>query len=315
MTTLNDYSLGTVLILDQELWHRQITEPTIRRWSAQFSGRVRNEDEEQALALAALSHFMFFGEAELRVLSQALFQEHLWYPLAREFRQAHDNTIDEQKIERAVRKELDETVIVGPGNPSESAAHLLYHFRVSNDLPLGIFSSPSAVINSTPEELGTLRRLVMVDDLCGTGKTAAKYRQELVEPLREKHPNPGQLETLYLTLFGTVEGLRNASEHFTARTAMFIDDTYKAFGTVSRYFRDGSLGAGLSISRAEARTIFATYGEALFPEHPLGYGDCQLLLGFAHNIPNNTLPVLWSTGGEPPWQPIFPRYGKRLDWE
>ena len=40
---------------------------------------------------------------------------------------------------------------------------------------------------------------------------------------------------------------------------------------------------------------------------PLGYNDCQMLLGFHHNTPNNTLPIFWR---EKNWTPIFKRYAK-----
>ena len=49
-------------------------------------------------------------------------------------------------------------------------------------------------------------------------------------------------------------------------------------------------------------------GAQLNPSAPLGYGGCQLLLGFAHNVPNNTLPIFWLQ--DEAWFPVFKRYHK-----
>ena len=38
----------------------------------------------------------------------------------------------------------------------------------------------------------------------------------------------------------------------------------------------------------------------------------KLLIGFAHNIPNNTLPIIWGEGtSAAPWHALFRRYEKR----
>ena len=52
------------------------------------------------------------------------------------------------------------------------------------------------------------------------------------------------------------------------------------------------------------------YGKKLFPAHPIGYEDGQLLLGFTHNTPDNAPPIFWDEGRNTPWAPIFVRYDK-----
>ena len=47
------------------------------------------------------------------------------------------------------------------------------------------------------------------------------------------------------------------------------------------------------------------YGKMAYPKAPLGFDDGQLLIGFSHNIPDNTVPIIWSTENE--WNGIFPR--------
>jgi hypothetical protein len=57
------------------------------------------------------------------------------------------------------------------------------------------------------------------------------------------------------------------------------------------------------------------YGSQLDCTAPLGFSDCQLLIGFHHNTPNSTLPIIWfDEPGGPPWTPIFRRYSKYFGW-
>jgi hypothetical protein len=58
------------------------------------------------------------------------------------------------------------------------------------------------------------------------------------------------------------------------------------------------------------KQIAHSYG-SLLSGHPLGYKDGQLLLGFAHNTPDNTPPIFWSEGHREPWSPVFIRYDKQ----
>ncbi|ODS33966.1 MAG: hypothetical protein SCARUB_00939 [Candidatus Scalindua rubra] len=60
-------------------------------------------------------------------------------------------------------------------------------------------------------------------------------------------------------------------------------------------------------------------GDKVCPPHPLGYGDCGLLVAYHFQCPNNNLPIVWADGdnnsfinsegqktGGYPWIPLFP---------
>ena len=67
--------------------------------------------------------------------------------------------------------------------------------------------------------------------------------------------------------------------------------------------------------KGRARDLCLRCGEQLVPSHPLGYRDGQLLLGFSHNTPDNTLPVFWYEERDGPnWRPMFRRYPKGYGW-
>lgn len=51
-------------------------------------------------------------------------------------------------------------------------------------------------------------------------------------------------------------------------------------------------------------------GNSLCPKHPLGYGDCGLLVSYFFQCPNNSLPIFWAGGPHSEdctyWNPLFP---------
>ena len=308
MATSEDH-LKTILTLENEIWHQGINMATIREWVEQFTGQVLPADRERDLALALLARLMFFGQRELEILCKSLFTEHLWCEIAHRHRREHGDTTDVDEIIRAVEEELENTLIVGPGSPADSGPHLLYYFRNANRLRSDMFITSAELMSRNSEELKNLRRIVLLDDLCGTGKTAGRYHNKLIAPLLARHQHLANASLLYLTLFATAHGLREARKYFKSYAAMFIDDTYKCFGLQSRYFDEGGRPLVSDISRQDALNIFTSYGKLLYRRHPLGYKDSQLLLAFSHNTPNNSLPVLWSNGTpDHPWYPILRRH-------
>jgi hypothetical protein len=104
----------------------------------------------------------------------------------------------------------------------------------------------------------------------------------------------------------------NAIENIKSHTAVSIicpqvlDNSCRAFSETSAIFPDLS-------KRETAKSICKFYGQRLVSERDaLGYKDSQVLLGFHHNIPDNTLPVIWAeTEIETKrWQPLFKRRAK-----
>jgi hypothetical protein len=90
-----------------------------------------------------------------------------------------------------------------------------------------------------------------------------------------------------------------------------LDETFRVFSDTSRYYD----GIELPYDKDLAKDIASFYGRKLDLSHPLGYKDGQMLLGFSHNVPDNTLPIFWFD--EPdgyPWIAIFPRCPKEYGW-
>jgi len=67
-----------------------------------------------------------------------------------------------------------------------------------------------------------------------------------------------------------------------------------------------------SVTRGElrfVRGILLALGRELTPQISLGFGDLAALVAFHNTVPNNTLPIFWSSGtvNGRPWRPLSPR--------
>lgn len=229
------------------------------------------------------------------------------------------NTKDVPLLRKQYQDQLAATRFVGLGNPAESGAHLLYVFRQVNGLPKDYFADLLSAFASKPSRTrageieykirdASVNRIVFFDDIVGSGTQARQYLSEELNRIRAGDPN---FELSFLSLFATTEGLErlNVPELFDGRaTCLFeLDSSFRAFSVDARYFADSPAWFNAVDFQAMARQ----YGASLQPRLPVGYKDGQLLLAFAHNTPDNTLPIFWDQGTRTQWHPIFPRFDKK----
>jgi hypothetical protein len=191
---------------------------------------------------------------------------------------------------------------------------LLYSFRQVNSIPVDLFVEKNDIfngfINGRPTGLACpdVRHYVFVDDMCGSGHQGAEYSREVALPIQRL--SGGKATTYYYALFGLKNGInyiRQNGYFSDVRAVIEMDESFQAFSDLSRFYSD----TDLPFDKTKAKTICHKYGSLLCPGFPLGYGDCQLLLGFHHNTPDNTLPIFWADqdAGQP-WTPIFKRFAK-----
>lgn len=310
-------TLTTRLVtLDERAWEGKADGPTIENWLRNFVGRTgHNPDVEKLHALYLLSQFMYFGSREIRVLLKAMYRELYLLPLAQEIRA---QAVDRADFLHKMQDAREATKFLGVGNPSESGVHLLYYFRQENGLSKNAFLD-SAQIYKITESNGTRRRIVrhtnikryvFLDDMCGSGETAIRYSKDLVPELISEIPD---VELYYFSIFATSAGLdriRRETAFGNRCGAVYeLDESYKWSKENSRYL----LGLAPGLDPKLLVDVASTYGATLLPNHPMGYEDSQLLLGFFHNTPDNTLPVIWcdpENGAAGHWYPIFRRYPK-----
>jgi hypothetical protein len=300
--------------LNETIWESRANNPILGHWLDNFSGECGEKCEERAHALYLLSHFIYFGEKEIRELLRSLYRDLFKYPIIKDIRERNQDTLDISLIEKEFDKELKATRFLGIGNPSESGTHLLYYFRQVNTLPKNLFINGHEIFKRYGDDgnlelrSDSIKRYVFIDDLCSSGSQASRYSRELLENLKNLKPD---VKVMYYPLFGLQEGLEKVrNTKFDSVEAVFtFDDSFESFNECSRYFKN--VEQCRHIRKEFARQMCRQYGEKICPSYPLGYKDNQLLLGFHHNIPDNTLPIIWSKGtNEKKWSPIFTRYEK-----
>ncbi len=311
--------IDKLMTLNDHLWEGRVDRPRINRWLTNFTGVTTDESSEHNYALLLLSHVMYFGERELRELLHALYRDRYRYRLIQQIRNHYGRTTSLAAIHQKYRAALNSTRFLPVGNPSESGTHLLYWFRQENRLPHDLFNHPDDRFferrPAQPDDTGpNVRRLVFVDDFCGSGTQAAEFATIHLPRFRQLASGGAvSLEIGYLVLFATAAGISHLSD-LTGETSFDwietvyeLDHTYKIFSDNARQFA----AVPTDLDRAAVRDFARTYGARLYPNDPLGFEDGQLLLAFHHNTPDNSLPILWSgPPHHPHWNNLFRRYMK-----
>ena len=301
--------------LNELLWEGRVTRPELDQWLENFSGDCMPEELERVHALFLLTKFLYFGQKEVYELLRAMFRDLFRHRLSVMVRQSLVNKDDFDMMHIKFEDELRKTRFLGLGNPAESGTHILYYFRQINALPKEIFANPHDLFSDRLDDPGTkwnreVRRLVFIDDFCGTGKQAKEMGVKYVPLMRRVAENSKiKIKVWYLTLLATTSGLNNVRacgvfDHVEAVSE--LDSTYRVFDPSSQVY----VNPPNSLLKGDAETIVRHYGELLQPGHPLGFRDCQLLVGFHHNVPDNTLPIISREMTNPRWHPIFRRFDK-----
>ena len=303
-------------LLNQTNWEGRVPKNVLEEWVSQFEECEESAWDEQSQTLFLLSHFLYFGQVEIRSLLRSLYRDLVRAPALRAIRRCRNDTLDMALINAEYTNRHDNYRYLALGNPSESSMHLLYYFRQENSLPRSLFIHPHEIFEPTISDgvvgyqlrSSNVEKYIFLDDMCGSGHQAIQYGQNVVRPLKALSPNA---KVEYFALFGTSSGLdtiRGAEFFDTVEAVYEFDGSFRALEECSRIFSGGDPAPNRLIVRGTCEK----YGRRLCPQHPLGYNDGQLLLGFSHNTPDNTLPIFWggshAASGE--WKPIFSRYHK-----
>jgi len=309
---LKDKLLAKIKVLSETIWDQRANRTEIDLWLHNFQSDDKEKQEKERLhALYLLSQFMYFASNEMRVLLHSMYRDLIRYPIVERIRKSNEDTTDISFINEEFKNELSKTRFLGVGNPSESGTHLLYYFRQESVLEKKLFINSHEIFshdNGPQATLAfpTIKRYVFIDDFSGGGTQAVRYLKNVVKLIKEL--NQG-IEVWYFVLFANESALKHIRDNTKINKceAIFkLDDTYKCFGENSRYTPDEEI-----LDMDFTHEMTRSYGDKLQPEHPLGYADNQLLLGFFHNTPNNTLPIIWfDEKNDYEWSPIFRRYPK-----
>ena len=310
--------------LNETLWENRVPWHLICKWLDVFE-----TENEKKSALFLLSHFMYYNVPIMRHLLIALFRDNYRYPIIAEYRTTHEYDMQDLYVEQYFQSILCHSYFLPIGNPSESGAHMLYFFRQTNHLSRRNFVTTDQVLSSLEMDENSAfkdaKYFIFIDDFCGTG-TQVEHDNSVKRFVKNIKDRNDSVNIFYFPIFATEDGLKKLkdSQVFTkVECAVMLDETYKCFGNYSRFFNEQT-----DVSKQDAKALSEKYSRSIIADeydhdsaiqkrftkekwienNLLGYGDCQLLIGFYHNTPNNTIPIFW---GECNGRvPVFKRYQK-----
>ncbi len=188
--------------------------------------------------------------------------------------------------------------------PSSSGGKFLYDYRKDLGLPENVF--PNESIDKV--DLSGIKAVIFFDDIIGSGSQAIRFAKKKLKSV--------EIDKYYLALLAFDKGLKKLKDTHLFKeiiVAKELTEEYKAFSPESEVFSNEE-------ERERLKLMCIKYGEKLYPEGkhgegPLGYDDSQALIIFDHNVPNNTLPIIWASPNNEKakgvvWNPLWERKSK-----
>ena len=268
---------------------RQITSDDIRQWLAQVES-----NEDRRLLFKVLQNVRFVGEPEVR----------------EKWAQAHRRLRGKLPpfTRRSLTEQRQDILVTYADGPGKSGAYYAGLYAAVNEISTQRVVEPGLVTDAIDAvDEGAIRGVVVVDDMLGTGQNLVDKLMQRVEQFKAASIGEG-IPLLVVVLSGTSQG--------EARVRAYVErDLHNAELEVCELLEPNCFAFGPSIGfwsseeeKQKARALIIELGTQVQRRRPLGYGDQGLLLTFARNCPDNTLPILHSRGrGERVWRPIFPR--------
>lgn len=256
-------------------WSVPVTMEHMRQWVNQF------DPADYDLAVRVAQNLTVVGNSHLREALSAAFRK-----LSR----------SAAKAGAAITN--TNTVYAGVGDSAKSGALIAYHFRVLHDLPQSNFRE---VDDPVDFDVDAIKNFVLLDDMIGTGKTAADDVERLAV---EVYPSRSGANIYVLAACGYRDGMKNVTDRTGA--AVFAGFEFGEEDTARS--PDSQLYHGLSHPEREDLTRRLKEHCRRISTSELGYGNVGGLLAFEFNTPNTTLPIVWADGHR--WYPLFPRATK-----
>ena len=274
--------IAEITLTNELVWDNRINQYLIDDWLSNFQGDVFDDVEyEKSLALWLLTNFVFYNESEVNHLCKTVYTDFIHKQL--------ENTTA-QDVDVALNQIHAQTMFTGIGEVGESGAMVMYLFRTVNNI--GIHDiQPSARVD--------FDRIVFVDDVTLSINQYSQVWKYLKDQIKVYNDKDIHLITLVASE-DAIEFL--GSKGVSVTNAITLNEHSRAFYKKSYVFQLNS------DHRSNAKKLCKHYGKKCLPSDPLGYSNSQYLFGFYYNIPDNTLPIIWSSQNN--WKPIFRRYHK-----
>lgn len=248
-------------------YRHSITEERIDRWLLQFDRGHRD------LAARVLDCVDFVNHEHIAIAFRSIL-----------------NSLDGWDIDESNRRGRWRFVAYS-GSAGESGDSMLHRFRLATGLHNkkynDLFIHRSELLR---DNLGPSDNVVFIDDFAGTGKQVCDSWGALQELL------PGN-PIVYLVLIAAST---------PARKKIANETELAVVSDIELTDHDNIFSSTCSHFTASEKELLLRYCRKGDTRNPRGFGNCGFVIVFAHNCPNNSVPILHAY--HPRWEGLFRRY-------
>lgn len=263
---------------------RAVGEEGVRRWLTQFGS-----NQDQRLMFSLLKGVKFYSEQLVREKMNSAMSE------------IRKKTVERRREGERKRSDVMVTYLGDVGKSGTQYARL---FCQANGILRQNVIQMSDLIQKGGDSLHNISAVVAIDDLLGTGQSIETALDKMNSHIGQHLRSAGI--TMFIVAICGFESAISKVEESIQRNQLpvelivcdVLDDSDRAFSESANFFAN-------SADRLRAREIAKDLGTRLEKKWPLGFGDCEALIAFFSNCPNNSLPIFYKD--TPEWRGILPR--------
>lgn len=291
-----DYFFESAVISGKQLIERgfwEIPESRLDSWSRQFVGA-----EERFFAACLLDQTIFRSRLQFESALRSLFRSNLYGAI---FPGDHDLC-----LANAIQGDTDPMIRLVPviceSDPPTKSGPLVMRrlqriLRLNSKWMCWPWQIPKAI-----DEKG-VKIIVFVDDFLGSGHQFDKFFQYWNFDRRIN----SSIRHIYTPVVAHQNGIDYLAQVLPSVTVVCVELLELSHGFFNeRTWEHLSKGQVTADDAKSWYLDFAAKRKAVPKNmHPLGYGELELVFGFGHATPDNSLPILWHSSEE--WQPLLER--------
>jgi hypothetical protein len=261
-----------------------VSEDRVRAWLAQFGS-----NQDQRLMFTLLKALRFYSE---RVVREKLKD-------AMDF--VRRNTVEKKKEGERFRRDILVSYLGGVAKSGPQYARMFcQENRILRDNAISWQEMGARVRRASSE----IQAVVFVEDILGTGGTAIDAMKDIAKEVVQDL-KASRAKLFLVAVCGFSDALSRVED--AARELELPLEVYcsESLNEADKAFSESSKAFETAADRERALLLARKVGERLEKRWPLGHGDCQALVVFFSNCPNNTLPIIYKVAAD--WQPLFAR--------
>jgi len=265
---------------------KEVSADHVRSWLTQFGGAYR-----QRLIMPLLEGVKFFDQAKIEEACEVLFKRiQRWY--LSKFPDIESDLAGEKMTKRIASK-LTISVLDNIGKSGSGIARTFTNrnsiFQYQRIDKHKLMFEPNDII-------------IFIDDFIATGNTMKEKLREVLNSERNKTKEI-QSKIFLCSIVGYSKSGVMLEKEFkeldvSVEIANELNESDKCFSDASPLFRS-------KLEKEKCKELCLDKGLELENKNPLGFSNCQSLIVFSDNCPNNTLPIFYKKTKK--WTPLFER--------